>query len=141
MSKISVDEVQSTLEDNKLEPDKVAKIISDLNRLIEELKGEKVPNQKSEFFILVDNSEGKFDGLELVGWVGTVPKGGDLGLVVSKIQDAAKDYNATTKAGAKNPVKTISEAIAFVKRKFFKAKEVTLKVKEPVRVLITSNSI
>jgi hypothetical protein len=137
MSKISLDEVESTLLRQKIEPAKVSAIIQDLKQVIEEVANDKdaTPKQKWEHLIVLNDTSKEFKGKELTGWVVQQIEGDDAGLVFSKLQDAAKNQNegATKK---KNLIQSTADIFAHVKSKFLKEKNIRIKTKEPVRVLI-----
>ncbi len=141
MAKLTLDEVTESLTRVQIKNEEKDKIIEDLRLYLESLKQEREPKSKNQFFILLNDENNELAGKSFEGWVGTIPEGDNMALVISRVQDAAKNYNANTKNGAKNPIKTIGEAFAICKRKFFREQNVTPKVKESVQVILTNNKI
>ena len=138
MSKISLDEVESTLLRQKIEPAKVSAIIHDLKQVIEEVANDKdnTPKEKWEHIVILNDPNGEFKGKELTAWVVQQPENADAGMIIGKIQDAAKNQNegATKK---KHLLTTLNDMMGYVKPRFLKEKKVRIKTKEPVRVLIS----
>mgnify|MGYP003345591981 CR=1 FL=1 len=137
MSKISIDEVEATLLRQKIEPAKVSAIIHDLKQVVDEIANDKdtAPKEKWEHVVILNDTAGEFKGKELTAWVVQQPENADAGLIIGKIQDAAKNQNegATKK---KHLLTTIKDIMGHVKPRFLKEKKVRIKTKEPVRVLI-----
>ena len=137
MSKISIDEVEATLLRQKIEPAKVSAIIHDLKQVVDEIANDKdtSPKEKWEHVVILNDTAGEFKGKELTAWVVQQPENADAGLIIGKIQDAAKNQNegATKK---KHLLTTIKDIMGHVKPRFLKEKKVRIKTKEPVRVLI-----
>ena len=143
MSKISIEEVESVLLQNKLAPETVQAVVKQLATIVEETRADRstTPKTKNEFTIILSDPNGELAGKDFTGWVVQIKTGEDVGTLLTRVGEAAKAYNNTTRAGKKNPIKTVGEAFMYVKRKFFKEKEVLVKTKEPVRVLVTNNQL
>ena len=138
MSKINIDEVESVLLRNKIEPAKVSSIVKELNVILEELSDDKdkTPKQKWEHVIILNDTTGELKGKELTGWVIQQFEDADTGLVISKLRDAAANQNeAATKK--KMVLNTLTDIFGYLKSKFLKEKNLRIKTKEPVRVLIS----
>ena len=137
MSKISIDEVESTLLRQKIEPEKVHAILHDLRQIMEELQEdkEKEPKEKWEFVIVLDGSKNKIPE-DIAGWVVQQKEGEDAGTVLSRLSDAAKDQNETANK-KKVILQTMRDIFSGLKSKFLKPKNIKIKTKELTRVVIT----
>ena len=137
MSKISIEQVEATLLEQKIEPSKVSAIIKDLEQAIEEEKADrdanKVPKAKWEYTIIINDPEKKL-GTEFTGWVVKQLEGQDAGLMLGKLTDAAKTQNESSKR-KKSLITGFGELFSAIKTKFLKEKGLKVCTKEAVRVL------
>jgi hypothetical protein len=144
MSKISIEEVEAALRAKNVEPQIVNSIIKELNDVIEEEKDNRggTPKQKNEFLIVINDPMGHISSLstDFTGWVVTQKEGEDAGLVLDKIRQSAQDTNAVKKR-KRNMITTFTEAMYGAKRFFLKSRNIAVKTKEPVRILITDNTL
>jgi hypothetical protein len=143
MSKISIEEVESKLLEYKVDPTKVQQIISDLEKVVEELKEEKqtlINKQKWEFIVVLNDKEGLLKDKEIGAWVVQQPVDGDANLILSKLADAAKAQNEVTKKKA-NIINDLTSLFEHLKSKFTKEKNIRIKSKEMVRVIITEGKM
>jgi len=138
MSKISLEEVQSILEQNKVEAAKVASIIKACNEVIEELKADKVPTPKSKYehVIILNDKDGLLTGKEIAGWVVQQKVGADAATILDKLRSAAATQNENTKR-KKNVISDLTALFERLKSKFTKEKELKIKTKELTRVIIS----
>jgi hypothetical protein len=138
MTKISIEEVESTLLRQKIEPAKVSDILKDLRQVMEELEAdkEKLPKEKWEYVIVLNDPSNELAGKELSGFVVQKKEADIADLVLTKIAEAAGQQNeyATKK---KTLITSVRDMFAAVKPKFLKEKGIRIKTKEAVRVLIT----
>lgn len=139
MSKISIEEVEATLLRQKIDPKVVVSVVKELTDVIQEEKDNKVevPKQKNEFLFVLNDPADEFKGKDLTGWVVQMKQGDDAGQVLGKIKDAALDTNEAKKR-KKGLLTNFADAFYGVKRIFLKPKNILIKTKEPVRVLITN---
>jgi hypothetical protein len=130
MNKISLEEVEATLNRQKIEPAKVTAIIKDLNQIIEELQNEKdkTPKEKWEYVIILNDKES--------GWVVQQKEGEDAGIILSKLNDAARDQNEAA-SKKKSMLNSITDIFDGIKSKYLKSKNIRIKTKELVRVIVT----
>lgn len=139
MAKISIEQVEATLLEQKVDPAKVSAIIKDLEQVVEEEKAERqdgsAPSPKWEFLIVVDDPDKKLVGTEFVGWCVAQKEGTDAGLVLSKLADAAKTQNESGKRKKKSIIAGFTDLFAALKPKWIKEKGIRIKTKHPVRVL------
>jgi hypothetical protein len=137
MSKISLEQVEATLLERKIDPPKVQEIIKDLEQAMEEEKAErdanKVPKAKWEYILFVNDPEKKL-GTEFTGWVVKQLEGQDSGLIVGKLTDAAKTQNESSKR-KKSLITGFGELFSAIKTKFLKEKGLKVCTKEAVRVI------
>ncbi len=142
MSKISLEEVQQSLLEQKVDNQVVTKIITDLEKKIQEEKDNKVsaPKSKNEFLIIISDPNNELAGKDLTGWVVTQRQGLDSSQILSKIRDSIKEMIDSQKR-KKFIVSSLGEGIERLKRKFLAPKEIMVKTKNPVQVLITDNKL
>lgn len=142
MSKISIDELKTALQASDIEPEKQQKVLEELQQIIEDNKSHNppAPKLKNEFGVVLFDANHELIGKEFTACVYTVKEGTDHGLVMPKIFEAVKAQNESAKK-KKNIIKSVGEAFAHLKRAFIKPSGIMLKTKEPVRVLISDNSI
>jgi hypothetical protein len=142
MSKISIEEVESVLRQQNVDAKIVNTVIGHLNEVIQEEKENRttVPKQKNEFLIILSDPNKELVGKDYVGYVVQMKQGDDAGLVLDKIKAAAHDTNAAKKR-KKSMLTTMADAFHGIKRAFLKPKNILIKTKEPVRVLITDGKL
>lgn len=134
--KVSLEQIEATLLERKIDPPKVQEIIKDLTQAAEEEKADRdsnSPKPKWEYVIVLNDPDGKIKD-DFTGWVVTQQEGQDTGLVLSKLTDAAKDSNESAKR-KKSLIKTFEDLFHALKPKWTKEKGLKIKTKEPVRVL------
>lgn len=120
MSKISLEEVESTLLKKKVDSKVVTEIIKELNEVIEEIKKDKVtlPKTKNEFVFILKDDTGELKGKELTGWVVQIPQGDDPATILDKLKAAAADTDSARKRRKGEPMQTLTAAFAGIKRAF-----------------------
>lgn len=141
--KVDIEAVKSCAQEAKIESDKVDELLMALQqrKVEEDAEKEKKPVVKKEFVCLVSDPEGKLKDLEEhVAWVVQITEEDDPDFILSKVNEAAADYNVTKK-GRKNPVKSVGEAFEAVGAKHFTSREVWVKTKMPVRIVSTDNQL
>lgn len=140
--KVDLENVEAILLERKVEPVKVQEIIKDLTQAAEEEKEERAaeagPKQKWEHVVVLNDPEGKIKD-EVTAWVVQQRDGQDAGLVLSKLTDAAKSQNESSKR-KKSLIKSYIDLFECLKAKFTKEKGVRIKTKEPVRVLVVNGN-
>jgi hypothetical protein len=142
---VNLDDVKAALQKQQLPAATVQLVVAELKQAAElkkeERTTEKAHNSKNQFVVVLSDPKNELAGKDFVAWVAQIPEDDAPLTVIDKVNKSAWDYNAGTRAGQKAPIKTISEAFEFVKRKFFKENKVLVKTKEPVQVIITDNKI
>jgi hypothetical protein len=138
--KISIEEVEAKMLELKVDPTKVQQIVSELEKVVEELAEERKaiagPKQKWEYVIVLNDKDGLLKDKEIAGWVVQQPTDGDSNLILSKLADAAKAQNEVTKKKA-NIIDDLTSLFENLKSKFTKEKTFRIKTKELTRVIIT----
>jgi hypothetical protein len=141
--KVSIEEVESTLLENKIVPEKVKSIIKQLEEVVEELKddADKSPKQKWENVIIILDKTGELKDKELAGWVVNQHENADAGLVLAKLSGAAKNQNEAAKR-KKNVITNMTELFENLKPKnLVKSRGVRIKTKELTRVVVTDGKL
>lgn len=143
---LKVDEVISELRDIGLPADKVKEAQTALEKLEAQKKEEradnKEPKKKNQFVIILNNSEKKIPaGTPLTGWVAQIPEGEDAQTTLDRVKRATVKQNTKIKKFIKHPLKTLGEALQYVRRAFTKEEDVHVKTKEEVTVLLTDNTL
>ena len=135
--KFSIEQIQATLEDKKVEQPKITAIIHDLEQAAqeeqEEKEANKLPQKKWEYIVYLNDPEGKITG-DFDAWIATYLEGTDAATVLQKLRDGAKEQNEAAKR-KKNKLTTLGEVFQGIKTKFIKDKGVKVKTKESVRVI------
>lgn len=142
--KLSLEDIQSALAEAKIPDTQQNLVIDHLQEVIRELEAEKIatklPSQKNEFGVIIYDKDNVLKGNDFTATVYTIPQGEDHGQVLRKISEAARDQNEAAKR-KKTLIESLGEACESLKRKFIKAKNVNLKSKVPVRVLVSDNKL
>ncbi len=138
--KIDIESVRFTLQEHGVEAKKIELVVKDLEETAQSEKTEKGVGTKKKniHYILLSDPDGKLAGIELTGWVITMPDGEDPNTLLDKISRAAVNHNNNQKR-KKLFVKTIGEAIMYVKRKWAKQENFLVKTAEPTWVFRTDN--
>lgn len=144
MKKISIEEVESKLLECRIDPIKVQQIVTELEKVVEELaeerKSEAGPKQKWEHVIILNDKDGILKDKEITGWVVQQPTGDDANFILSKLSESAIAQNEVTKKKA-NKISDLTTLFEHLKSKFTKEKKIRIKTKEPTRVIITEGKI
>ena len=141
--KVSIEEVEAKLLENRIEPAKVQTIVRQLEEVVEELKAEKdteAPKAKWEYVIVLNDKENYLEGKEIAGWVVQQEKDADAGTVLTKLGEAATRQNETAKR-KRNFMTDLTSVFEYLKPKFLKEKKIRIKTKELTRVLITNGKV
>lgn len=125
---LKIDEIVKVLKNTKIVDPTLTTVVEELKKA-ESLKKDnkdKEPGSKKQYVILSSNKD--------TALVVQIEESEDAATTTDKIKKAAASYNATKK-GVKFPVKTVSEALGNLPRKFLVGAKVWAKTKEPVRLL------
>lgn len=134
--KININDVADILKKNKLEPAVLRKVIEEINQKVAEKAPEAPADKlKAQFLVVVGDNQD-------VAWIAQIEEGANPATFIDRIKKAGYDYNASRK-GARYPVKSISEALEVVPRKFWKVEgqKTLVKTKTPVLIVRTDNKL
>ena len=142
--KFTIEEIETALAKNKVDDKTVVKVLKELEEVAEEEKAHAVtlPKAKNEFVVIL-NVGGDAPTLinkEFTAYVIQQKVGEDAGQILSKIREATQEFKQARKRN-KSVINTLGEALRVVKRIFFKSRQLNVKTKDPVRVLISDNSL
>jgi hypothetical protein len=138
--KVDLDILQSVLRRNEVDVRKIAEIMEDVNRIIqEEAEAPKEPPVKKQFVFLLSDPNGVVKE-DMTGWVLQIPEDMPPPLTLEKLSEAAQAYNRTPK-GRRLPLETVGEVCESVPPKISKECDVWVKTKEAVWVLRTDNKL
>lgn len=142
--KVSLEEVEAKLLENRIAPNQVQTIIRQLTEVVEEIKAEKDseagPKQKWEYVIVLNDPENILAGREIAGWVVQQEADADAGTILGKIADTVRTQNETAKR-KRNFITDLTSAFEYLKPKFLKEKKVRIKTKDLTRVLVTNGRL
>ncbi len=140
--KLDISDIQQALKEAQIAPEQQQKVISHLEDVIKELEENKqenaAPKQKYEFGVILYAPE--LIGKEYTASVYQVPQNSNHNEVLAKISEAVRTSNEKSKK-KKNIIETIGDAFGHLKRKFIKEKNINLKTKQVVTVLISNNKL
>lgn len=142
--KLELDIIKIALQESKIEETKQTKVLEFLQDLIKKEEDHKdsnsVPKSKNEFGVILYDANDELKGKEFTASIYSLKQGDDHGTVLNRISEASKEQNEKSKK-KKNLITSIGEACEFLKRSFIKQKNINLKTKQTVRVLITNNKL
>ena len=135
--KYSLEQIEQTLAERKIEQPKIVEIIKDLEQVAleeqEEKEANKLPTLKWNYLAFINDPEGKIKD-EFDAFIVTYKDGVDAGTVLQKLRDGAKNQNEFTKK-KKNKITNLGELFQVIKPKSLKEYGVKVKTKESVRVI------
>lgn len=142
MSKISIEDLQDVLTESGVEAQKQKKILELAQKAIEEEKQQKadssVPKSKNEYGVVLYAPD--LVGKEYTASIYQIKVGDDHSTVLRRVSEAVNSQNLTAKR-KKTVIDTMGLAFQKLKRKFIKEKEINIKTKTPVRVLVSDNKL
>lgn len=144
MAKVDIKLVEITLQRAELDAQKINQIMEDIEfeSKSQEADKEKEPPVKKQFVIVVNDPYGKIasTGMDFSGWVVQIPEDDAPRTAITKINQAASDFNCTPK-GRRMPLKEVAEFFEFGSPKINKESKLWVKTKEPVLVCLTNGKI
>jgi hypothetical protein len=142
--KVSLEEVEAKLLENRVEPNKVQTILRQLTEVVEEVQAEREaeagPKQKWEHVIVLNDPNNILNGQEIAGWVVQQEADADAALIFGKLRETVATQNETAKR-KKNYITDLTSAFEYLKPKFLKEKKLRIKTKELTRVLVTNGQL
>jgi hypothetical protein len=145
MPKASIELVHETLTNNQLAPDKIQKILKELEQQAaaeaEAEKANREPPVKKQYVILVSDPHGTLPAdVDYVGWVAQIPEDDPACGALDRIHRATHEYNISKK-GRKYPCRTVGESCEAVGARYLKEQGIAIKTKAPVLIQRTDNQI
>lgn len=141
---LSIEDVVDTLKNMKVPAETIIKIENELEAKEAEVKADRLagaPKQKSELVTVLLDPEHRLDGLgDFTSLVIQIPQGQDAGTTLSRLYQSVYDQRAGMKRKV-FPIESVSDAAGVVKRKWFKQNSLHIRTKEPVRVLVSDDTI
>lgn len=139
---IDLGTVQEILREQKVDSTVISVVVKELQKVAAEEaadKGPSGPKQKYQYSIIVNSPTNDLNNLQ--GWVVKMPEDQKPSELLVKIQTAAAKQNNGSRRGKKSPIKSISEAFRFLKRKFTREENFHCLTKDSVSVLVSDNSL
>lgn len=136
---MNIDDLTEILRQNGVAAPTIKQIITDLKQAAEDNKGTAGPKAKNKFVVLLNSPTNELTNAQ--AWVVQVPEETAAADIMNKVSSAAREFNANTRKGKKNPVRTLADAALTVTRKFFKAAGVNIKTKIPVETIVTDGMV
>ena len=135
--KYTLEQIEQTLTERKVEQPKIVEIIKDLQQAALEEQEEKDANTLPKLLwnslIFVNDPEGKIKD-EFEGWCVTYKEGTPAETVLQRLRDGAKTQNEFTKK-KKNKITNLGELFQLIKPKSLKEHGVKIRTKESVQVI------
>ncbi len=140
--KVDFDLLKAVMQRQELDVRQIARIFEEINQELAAMvdDDDKEPAIKKQFVILVSDPRGILTGKDLTGWVLQIAESESPATAEAGIIAATREFNTTPK-GRRLPVKTIAEACEHVPSRFLKSHGVSVRTKEPVYVVATSNKL
>jgi hypothetical protein len=143
--KVDLEDIQLALSQHGVEQKLAQQIINDVKQAAEDAKGGNGPAKKTKYKYLIVASDPDGTKKTLIEntpmWVFKVPDEEKHTDVLPRFYKGVYDFNAKSRKGRKNPVKTVGDGIQAVGSKHFKPNKTPILTKEPVIVLVTDNKI
>lgn len=120
--KISLDDLNSILSSQEVQPEKARKILAEAQKLLEEEAAEKEENKgkknKYQFIVVASEEMMETPLKDCTLWISKIPADANHEKVHATIREAAVTKNLTKK-GRKHPVKTLADSFSTLKPKDF----------------------
>jgi len=142
---IDADDLELILRKHKIDQKVAEFIVKDAEQVAEDNKPDptgKAPKAKYKYLVVASDPDGLIPNLENVPmWVFKVPEEEKHTEVMARFFKGVYDFNAKSRKGRKNPIKSVGDGIQAVGSKHFKPAKSPIVTKEPVIVLVTDNKI
>lgn len=126
--KISLDDLNSILASQEVQPEKARKILAEAQKLLEEEAAEKEDTKgkknKYQFVIIASEEQLETPLKDCSLWISKIPEDGNHEKIHATIRAAAVTKNLTKK-GRKFPVKTLADAFATLKPKDYATTDIS----------------
>ena len=136
--KVSIEQIEATLRDQKIDPKVIIKIVNDLEAAAKEEKADRAATGKrpKSQFVLLSTTPGLGYALQMEAEAAPTE-------ALPRIQAAANSFNATKK-GRRVPVATVGETLENVPARWFKTddgRKLSVKTKLAVPILTVANAL
>ena len=135
--KLSLDEVAEVASSSLKDKSELPALLKKLQELADEKAKEKEENKADRVKKVLTTIQAEDKD---TCWVLEIEEDFDVATVEATILAAIADFNATKK-GSKKPIVTIGDAFQSMAAKFWKARKLNRKTKEPVYISSTTNTI
>ncbi len=143
--KVDLADVEHIISKYKVDAKTADKIIEEIKQAAEDAKGDAGGAEKKtkyKYLIVASDPDKQVPNLENIPmWVFKVPDEENHTEVLPRFFKGVYAFNAGSRKGKKNPVKTVGDGIQAVGTKFFKPAKSPIVTKQPVIVLVTDNKI
>lgn len=132
---MNIDDIVEILNQNSVPAATVKQIVADLKQAEEDNKPDPKSKSKNKFVVVLNSPTNELANAQ--AWVVQVSEETDAKTVLTKVDEATREFNSSTRKGRKSPVKGFAQAARLVKRKFFKTVGVNIKNKEAAETVVT----
>jgi len=143
--KIDLSDIEHILNKHKIDASLVKKVVEDAKQAAEDAKADAGTGEKKgqyKHLIVVSDPNGEYPNIQNVPmWIIKVKEDEKHTDVLPRLYKAVYEFNAKSRKGRKNPIKTFGDAMQSVPPKFYKPEKNPVVTKEPVIVLVTDNTI
>ena len=143
--KVDLADIEHILNKHNIDRTTINAVVEDAKQAVEDAKadgGEAKKKGKYKHLIVVCDPEKEFPGIEnLSMYILKVKDEKAHTEVLPRLYKGVYEFNAKSRKGRKNPVKTLGDAMQAVPPKFYKPAKSPILTKEPVIVLVSDNKI
>lgn len=145
--KVDIEDVEHIISKYQVDQKTAQLIVADIKQAAEDAKADaageaKAKKTKYKYLIVASDPDKQVPNLENIPmWVFKVPDEENHTDVLPRFFKGVYAYNAGSRKGKKNPIKSVGDGIQAVGSKFFKPAKSPILTKEPVIVLVTDNKI
>jgi len=146
--KVDITDVEHILAKYKIDQKTIEKVVDDVKQATEDAKADNAGDgdgkkMKYKHLIVASDPDGTKTKLleETPMWVFKVPEDEKHTDVMGRFFKGVYDFNAKSRKGKKNPIKSVGDGIQAVPTKHFKPNKSPVLTKEPVIVIVTDNKI
>lgn len=147
--KVNIEDVEHILSKYKIDQKTIAAVVDEVVQATEDAKadngadGDKAKKAKYKHLIVASDPDGSARAVleRTPMWVFKVPDDENHTEVMPRFFRGVYDFNAKSRKGKKNPIKSVGDGIQAVGTKFYKPNKSPILTKEPVIVIVTDNKI
>lgn len=131
--KITLDDIQSVLQENKIPAQTITKIVEELKNVEEENKPTAGIKQKNKFLVVLQGDKSLHDKIQVAHLV-QVKEDYDPVNLPNDIETAKNAHNSSQKR-KKNPLSSLNDVFCRIKSKFTVAQNWKNKSKQPIQIV------